>query len=128
MADEGPGLFLLEEADRLLDHALVESVAQVHDGALADPTHQVGGEIGEDAFGEVENDDEAGDAAEVDVLDEDVVEDRFDEVGEARRRDAEAHHRQTGNGETNAVGPSLCKQATKLFHVSGMLSGAGGNR
>ena len=100
---EKASMLPLEEAHRLQDDPVVEPVAQVHDRALPDPAHQVGAEVGEHPLGEVEEDDEPCDPAEVHVLDEYVVEDGLDEVREPRRGDAETEHRRAGEREPATV-------------------------
>ena len=66
-----------QERERLVEDVLVEGVSEVGDRALADVGHQRGREVGARALHEVEEQDEGRDLRRLDVLDQDLVEDRL---------------------------------------------------
>ena len=108
---------------------LVESVSQVHHGALADPAHEIRREVGKESLQRVQQDDERPHQAEVHVLDQDVVEDGLDEIGEPGGGRAVAEHAENRDEKTAAVGPGLGKEAPQLAQDStleAMLSGLKG--
>ena len=84
VAHEGAGAVAAEEAEGLVQHVLVEVVAQVGDRALAGGGDHRRREERAQALDRVEGEKRERHRADVDVLDEDVVEDRLDHVDDAR--------------------------------------------
>ena len=95
VADERSRRLALEETHRLPDDVLVEDVPEVHDRPLPHPAHEIGREVRKYPLGDIDHDDEHGDLRQVLVLDQDVVENRLDEIGEPTRGRTEAQHRNT---------------------------------
>ena len=87
----------------------VEPVAEIHHGPLTHVAHQVGCEIGKQSFGEIKDDDGHRHLFEPNLLDQDIIQHRLDEVGETRRCDGKPHHGYAGKNEPTTVAPCLAQ-------------------
>ena len=105
-----------EEARRLAEHVAEQRVPHVADHELPHVGHQVGGEERADALHQRGDDDEQRDLTDAALGNEDLVEDRFDEIREPGRGRAIGHHRQQGGGEPAPVRSPIAKQPEKMIH------------
>ena len=112
VAHERPGGLRGEEIHRLAEHVPVKTISEIHHRALADVAHEVCGEVREQPLRHVEHDDRQGHPFEVDLLDQHVVEDGLDEIGQAGGGNGEPDHRRAGEEEPAPIGSCLREQTT----------------
>ncbi len=96
-----------------------EALPDVHDDALADVGHHIGGDVAADALQEIRAENQRSDALNAGSGDQDVIENLLDERRESDRACRVDNHRREGNDEPPFVRSGVAQQAQECVHSIG---------